>query len=122
MGDEKNPEALRELDARLAKAREGEALGADRPGRGPGVELPQTALGIALRVSVELVAAVAVGVAIGWLIDTWLDTTPWGLIVFVFMGGIAGMLNVYKLAKGFISGPGYRRNDDKGGTPPAGKN
>ena len=112
MGDEKTPEALRELDARLARARAGETLGADRPGRGPGVEPPQTALGIAMRVSVELVAAVAVGVAIGWLIDAGLDTGPWGLIVFVFLGGIAGMLNVYKLAKGFASGPGYRKNDD----------
>ena len=122
MGDETNPEALRELDARLAKAREGETLGGGGPGRGLGGEPPRTALGIALRVSVELVAAVAVGVAIGWLIDTWLDTTPWALIVFVFLGGIAGMLNVYRLAKGFISGPGYHRNDDKGGAPPAGKN
>lgn len=112
MGDEKNPGALRELDARLAKAREGETLRADRPARGPGGEPPQTALGIALRVSVELVAAVAVGVAIGWLLDAWLDTAPWALIVFVFLGGIAGMLNVYRLAKGFISGAGYRRNDD----------
>ena len=112
MGDDKTPEALRELDQRLAKARAGETLGAGRLGRGPGNEPPRTALGIALRVSVELVAAVAVGVAIGWLIDAWLDTGPWGLVVFVFLGGIAGMLNVYKLAKGFGSGPGYRKNDD----------
>ena len=51
-----------------------------------------------------------------------LDTGPWALIVFVFLGGVAGMLNVYRLAKGFISGPGYRGNEDKGGTPPARKN
>ena len=112
MGDEKNPDALRELDLRLAKAREGETLGADRPGGEPGGEPPKTALSIALRVSVELVAAVAVGVAIGWLIDAWLDSGPWGLIGFVFLGGIAGMLNVYKLAKGLSSGAGYRGNID----------
>ncbi len=112
MGDEKDPGALRDLDARLAKARAGESLGAGRPGAGPGGEPPKSALGIALRVSVELVAAIAVGVAIGWLLDAWLDTDPWGLIVFVFLGGIAGMLNVYKLARGFVSGPGYRKNGD----------
>ena len=111
MGDEKDPEALRQLEARLAKARAGESLGGGRPETGPGSEPPSTALGIALRVSVELVAAIAVGVLIGWLIDTWLETEPWGLIVFVFLGGIAGMLNVYKLAKGFVSGPGFRKND-----------
>ena len=112
MGDEKNPEALRELEARLTKAREGETLGGNRTGRGFDGGPPQSALGIAMRVSVELVAAVAVGVVIGWLIDAWLDTAPWALIVFVFLGGIAGMLNVYRLAKGFIFGTGYRRNDD----------
>ena len=114
MGDEKNPEALRELEARLAKARAGESLGGGRPGTGPGPggEPPQSALGIAMRVSVELVAAIAVGVAVGWLVDAWLDTDPWGLIVFVFLGGVAGMLNVYKLAKGFVTGPGFRKNGD----------
>ncbi|MSO85682.1 MAG: phosphoribosylaminoimidazolecarboxamide formyltransferase [Rhodospirillales bacterium] len=110
MGDDNNPGALRELETRLARARAGETLGADRPE--PGAEPPKTALGVAMRVSVELVAAVAVGVAIGWLIDAGLDTGPWGLVVFVFLGGIAGILNVYKLAKGLSSGPGYRRNDD----------
>ena len=111
MGDEQNPDALRALEARLAKAREGEVLGGARPG--PEAEPPHSALGIAMRVSVELVAAVAVGVVVGWLIDTWLETGPWALIGFVFLGGVAGMLNVYKLAKGFVSGPGYRRNNDK---------
>ena len=113
MGDAKDPDALRNLEARLAKAREAEALEGGRTGRGTGAEPPQSALGIAMRVSVELVAAVAVGVTIGWLIDTWLETGPWALIGFVFLGGVAGMLNVYKLAKGFISGPGFRRNGDK---------
>ena len=113
MGEDKDPEALRDLEARLAKARESESLGVrpGGPGYGAGGEPPQSALGIALRVSVELVAAIAVGVAIGWLIDTWLDTDPWGLIVFVFLGGIAGMLNVYKLAQGFAKGPGFRGKD-----------
>jgi ATP synthase protein I len=97
MGDEKTPEALRELEER-------------RPGPGSDDGPPQSALGIALRVSVELVAAIGVGVAIGWLIDAWLDTSPWGLIVLVFLGGVAGMLNVYKLAKGFALGPGFRKD------------
>jgi ATP synthase protein I len=113
MGEDKDPQALRDLEARLARAREGESLGArpGGPGFGPGGEPPQSALGIALRVSVELVAAIAVGVAIGWLIDAWLDTDPWGLIVFVFLGGLAGMLNVYKLAQGLAQGPGFRGKD-----------
>ncbi len=109
MGDDQPPEALRELNARLSKAREGETLGANRP-RDLAGPPPQTAMGIAFRVSVEIVAAIAIGVGIGWLIDYWLESGPWGLLVFTLLGGIAGMLNVYRLAKGFGYAAGYKKD------------
>ena len=56
-----------------------------------------SALGVGLRVGVELVAAVAVGLAIGWGLDRWLHTQPWMLIVFVFLGGAAGIANVWRM-------------------------
>ena len=56
-----------------------------------------SALGVGLRVGVELVAAMAVGVAIGWGLDRWLHTRPWMLIVFVFLGGAAGIANVWRM-------------------------
>lgn len=120
MGDEPPPEALRELNARLAKAREGEALGRDRA-RDSADQTPQTAMGVAFRVSVEIIAAVAVGVGIGMLIDYGFDSGPWGLLVFTLLGGIAGMFNVYRLAKGFGYAAGYRRYDVKDGPPPTDK-
>lgn len=61
---------------------------------------PQTALGLALRVSVELVSAIAVGCAIGWALDEWLDTRPFIMVAFLFIGGAAGILNVYRMATG----------------------
>ena len=109
MGDQPPREALRELNARLSKAREGETLGADRP-RDLAGQQPQTAMGIAFRVSVEIVSAIAIGVGVGWLIDYGLDSGPWGLLVFTLLGGIAGMLNVYRLAKGFGYTAGYKKD------------
>jgi ATP synthase protein I len=53
--------------------------------------------GIGLRVGVELVSALAVAVAIGWGLDRWLHTMPLFLIVFVLLGGAAGVANVWRI-------------------------
>jgi len=65
-------------------------------------------LGLAFRISVEVVSALAVGLGIGWLLDQWLDTRPWFMLAFLLMGGFAGMLNVYRVAKGFGLAVGYQ--------------
>ncbi len=52
---------------------------------------------IGIRVGVELVAALAVGVAIGWLLDRWLHTAPVFLAIFLLLGGAAGIRNVYRV-------------------------
>jgi ATP synthase protein I len=56
--------------------------------------------GAAFRIGVELVAALIVGVGAGLLLDRWLGTAPWFLIVFFFLGAAAGVLNVYRAAAG----------------------
>jgi ATP synthase protein I len=63
-----------------------------------------SALGSGLRVGVELVSALAVAVAIGWGLDRWLHTLPLFLIIFVLLGGAAGLLNVWRQV-----GPASRR-------------
>ncbi len=70
-------------------------------------------LGLAFRTGIELVSALAVGVGIGFLLDKWLDTTPWFLVVFFFLGAAAGILNVYRAASGIGLAPAYK-------TPPEG--
>lgn len=50
------------------------------------------------RLSSELVAGVAVGALLGWMLDRWLGTSPWGLIVFLLLGFAAGVLNVMRAA------------------------
>lgn len=116
-GDDSNDGRLDALDGKLRDAR---ARGAEKPrdhgyvGREKG-----SALGLAFRVSVEVVSALAVGLGIGWLLDQWLDTRPWLMLVFLVLGGCAGMLNVYRVAKGFGYAVGYQTpeatdTDDEG--------
>ena len=56
-------------------------------------------LGIALKLSTEMVAAVLVGTIIGFILDNWFGTKPWLILIFFFVGVIAGILNVVRSAK-----------------------
>ncbi len=55
-------------------------------------------IGIAFKMSTELVSAVLVGTIIGFILDNWFDTKPWLILIFFFVGVIAGILNVIKSA------------------------
>jgi len=70
---------------------------------GDNVEQPRSSTDASMiargfRLSSELVAGVAVGAIIGWLLDRWLGISPWGLIVFLLLGFAAGVLNVMRTA------------------------
>ena len=102
---ERNPRpSLEDLDARLRKAR-GQT---SQDGENDGSEVPPSGIGMAFRVGVDLVAGLAVGTGIGWLLDQWLGTRPWLMVVFFFIGAAAGMLNVYRTVAGFGLTAGYR--------------
>ena len=63
-------------------------------------ENPQPSnIGQAFKLSTELVAAVLVGTIIGFILDNWFDTKPWLIIIFFFVGVVAGILNVIRSAK-----------------------
>ena len=55
-------------------------------------------MGSAFRLGTELIAAVAVGTIIGFILDNWFDTKPWFIITFFFIGVVAGILNVIRVA------------------------
>ena len=55
-------------------------------------------MGSAFKLGTELVASVAVGTIIGFILDTWFDTKPWLIIIFFFLGAAGGMLNVIRTA------------------------
>ncbi|MGB9369660.1 MAG: AtpZ/AtpI family protein [Xanthobacteraceae bacterium] len=50
------------------------------------------------RLSSELIAGVLVGAGLGWLIDRWLGSLPWGMFAFALFGFSAGVLNVVRSA------------------------
>ena len=56
-------------------------------------------LGIAFKMSTEMVAAVVVGTIIGFILDNWFGTKPILIIIFFFFGTAAGITNVIKAAR-----------------------
>ena len=62
------------------------------------VENRGSLMGSAFKLGTELVAAVAIGTIIGFILDSWFDTKPWLMIIFFFLGAAAGMLNVIRTA------------------------
>ena len=58
-----------------------------------------SSIGAAFKLSTELVSAVAVGTIIGFILDKTFGTKPWLIIIFFFVGVIAGIFNVVKSAK-----------------------
>ena len=62
------------------------------------IEKKGSFMGSAFKLGTELVAAVAVGTIIGFILDSWFDTKPWLIITFFFLGAAAGILNVIKAA------------------------
>ena len=60
---------------------------------------PSSSLGTAFKMSTELVAHVMVGTIIGFILDKTFDTKPWLILIFFFVGVIAGILNVIRSAK-----------------------
>jgi ATP synthase protein I len=55
-----------------------------------------TGIGRGFRLASEFVAAVVVGGAIGFGIDYFLPTRPWGMIILLLLGFAAGVLNVIR--------------------------
>ena len=60
-------------------------------------------IGVAFKLSTEMVAAVIVGTIIGFILDNWFGTKPWLILIFFFVGVIAGILNVIRSAKNMQS-------------------
>jgi ATP synthase protein I len=108
MSESRPPDPLARLGDEIDKAR------AERARRQPAVadrSALQQGMGVGLRIGIELVVAIVVATGLGWAIDRWFGTRPWGMIALFFLGVAAGMLNVYRAVTG-IGGPvGYRSGD-----------
>jgi ATP synthase protein I len=60
-------------------------------------------IGVAFKLSTEMVAAVVVSTIIGFILDNWFGTKPWLILIFFFVGVVAGILNVIRSAKNMQS-------------------
>jgi len=88
---------LGSLDQRLSELRDNRKLGTNQPaGEGEDGAAKASAMALGFRLSSELVAGVLVGAAIGWGIDHLLSTSPFGLIVFLLLGFVSGVVNVVR--------------------------
>ena len=58
-----------------------------------------SSIGTAFKLSTELVSAVAVGTIIGFILDKTFGTKPWLILIFFFVGVVAGIINVFRSAK-----------------------
>ena len=96
MEDSDKPRSLEEIDSRLRALR---AEVSNDGGRAPRTGLG-AGMGLGFRVAVELVAGIAVGGFIGYFLDRWIGTKPWAMVVFLFLGAAAGVMNAYRAAKG----------------------
>src|SRR3954464_14888708 len=95
---------LGSLEHRLSEIRDSRKIGTDQSGGGGGDGAARaSAMALGFRLSSELVAGVVVGAAIGWGFDRLLSTSPFGFIVFLLLGFVAGVVNVVRSA-GVASG------------------
>ena len=90
------PSPFEALDAKLkvAQARRPHSKkrgGSDRDGIHSGI-------GIGMRMATEIVASVGVGVGMGLVLDSWLGTKPWLMLLFLLLGCGAAFLNVIRTA------------------------
>lgn len=103
---------LEQLDRRLKQAQAQQQTqkdhksGSSRPG-GSG-------MGFGFRIAMDLVAALLLGVGLGLGLDWWLETKPLFMILFFFLGGAAGILNVYRAASGQGFAVGYKSAENGG--------
>ena len=95
---------LNDLGSRLKATRGPEDKEPQIRGRGT-----QSGLGQGLRIGIEMVVSVAVGAGIGYFIDGWADTRPLFMIVFLFLGFAAGIMNVLRIVRGLDEAVGLGR-------------
>ena len=85
---------LKSLDERLKAAHRDEAhrTGADRVEADAGYRLGN-------RVLAELRGGMVGGALIGWVFDRFAGTSPWGLLVMLFLGIIVAFRNIIRISQ-----------------------
>lgn len=94
---EQDPNEATDFEARLKAARDKAGANSGQvPSR---LQYESSSLGLGFRLSIELMVGLVFGLGVGWLLDGWLDTKPLFMIVLMFVGLGAGILNVVRASK-----------------------
>lgn len=94
---ESDTEALARLGRDLETVRERKA--AEDAKRRPDADpRAMRQVGKAWSLAIEMVAAVVVSLFIGWWVDRWFDTAPWGLLGFILLGVAAALWSAIRTA------------------------
>ena len=91
----KIPDDIKKLDAEIKKIKKAEHIDTRAKEHNEYFQ----ATGSGFQISVEIFAGTAVGASIGYFLDDLFDSHPFLLIIFLLMGGAAGILNAYRTAK-----------------------
>ena len=57
------------------------------------------AMSVLLQIGITIIACLAIGIFIGWLLDRLFGTSPWLLMVFTFIGIAAAFKSIFDFAK-----------------------
>jgi ATP synthase protein I len=87
------------FERRLAAARDNAGLGQPKAGSAQSsAGAGRNAVNLAMRLGVELVAAMVIAVVIGWGLDRLFHTKPWLMVMMVPLGMAAGLRNLIRAA------------------------
>jgi ATP synthase protein I len=100
-GDPELSARLEKLGRRLDQVRGGQA---DAQAANRTTRADNSGLAKAFRLSAEFVSGPIAGGLIGWGVDKLLHTKPWGLMIFLLLGFLAGIYNVMRTS-GFLKKP-----------------
>lgn len=103
MGEDPKHSELKDLDQRLSQAKQGKIASEHFTPVTPKYQKDLEDKSMAMRIVVDFVSSVLGGLGIGYVLDTYADTKPWGMIVMMLLGVVAGFWNIFRL----VSGNGY---------------
>lgn len=120
--DDRPRSVTKDLAARIARAQGERKVSAEAARASATKDMSGMSRG--LRLGSEFIAAILVGAGMGYLLDLWLGTGPWIMLVMLLIGFAAGVLNVTRSASemnraapppppGSDPGPGDDEDDDR---------
>ncbi|MEP3890183.1 MAG: AtpZ/AtpI family protein [Hellea sp.] len=72
----------------------------------PEIQSEKSGMGEGLRYASEFSAAIIAGAFLGYIVDKFAGTGPWGLLIGLLLGFGAGVMNVVRAAKEGMDGSG----------------